>query len=453
MRNFTTAFSYKRASAIAQAAVLALAAFAPVLLVTNGASAAGQLTTRYIDMSANQTSEGSGRDGGDAFGQDVTYRVSFNVDTSATVEGIVIEFCDSATGPIIGDACTAPTGLKLDITGASTGDTTALAFTEVSTLLNANWAIDTTNSTDNLLVISDATTTGDSLIKGNTITFDLGTSAAADGIVNPTSAGTFYARILTYTNDVTAAAYASATPGTHVDDGGIALSVANHLTVTARVREVLEFCIGTETDSTYATRDSTDDCTKIIGTALDLGVVEASTIQRTSDIDIANDGVAMIRTNAQNGAAVYYKAEQESGLTNGGDGTLRIAGVDDCTTIANVDNVCFNSAGGDVTNPTQSAITANTELFGMTLTNLDTTMGGATANLSCDPNYDGDGLCGSGTATGYAWDPTGVFDTIATSSGPTDDEAVNIEFAATASPTTPTGLYTVTANFVATPTF
>ncbi len=396
-------------------------------------------------MSANQTSEGSGRDGGDSAGQDVTYRVSFDLATTATVESIVIEFCNSATGPITGDACTAPTGFN---TNSGT-----LAFTEVSALLNANFAIDTTNSTANMVIISDVTTTGDALTAGNTITFDLGTSAATDGLTNPTTTGTFYARILTYTDDTVGAAYVPATPGAFTDDGGIALAVANELTVTARVREVLEFCVGTETSSTYGSRDTTDDCTTIAGTALDLGVVEASTIQRTSDGDINNDGVAMVRTNAANGVSMYYKAEQESGLTNGGEGTLRIAGLDNCGTIANVDNVCFNSAGGDSTNPAQSAITAGTELFGMTLTNLDTTMGGATSNLACDAAYDGDGSCGAGAATGYAWDPTGVFDIIASSSAPTDDEAVNIEFGATASATTPTGLYTVTANFVATPVF
>jgi hypothetical protein len=89
----------------------------------------------------------------------------------------------------------------------------------------------------------------------------------------------------------------------------------------------------------------------------------------------------------------------------------------------------------------------------MTLRDLNTTSGGATTSLSCNAQYDGDGSCGTGAVTGYAWDDTGSFDTIASASGPVDDEKVSIEFAATASPTTPTGLYTVTANFVATSTF
>lgn len=442
-----------KANAVVIAAILAASVAMPFMLVERAQGA--PLQNRLIDMSGNLTSEGSGRDGSDAFGQDVTYRVSFDLNSAhANIEGIVIDFCSNS--PIVGEACTAPTGFD-------TNDAT-LAFTEVTTVLNANWAIDTASSDANTLVIEDATTTGDNLTATTPITFDLGTAAASDGFTNPTTTGTFYARILTYTDDTVASAYASATPGAYTDDGGIALAVANHLTITARVQEVLEFCIGTDDDSITAgldggpgARGAADDCSVVAGTDIDLGVVDASNIQRTSDADIGtsgNDGVAMIRTNAIDGATVYYKAEQETGLSNGGAGTLRLAGVDDCGTIAGVNNGCFNSAGGDVTNPTQAAITAGTELFGMTLTNQDESAGGATTDaLSCDGNYDGDGSCAGGVATGYAWDPTGVFDTIASSTGPIDDEMVNIEFAATASPTTPTGLYTVTANFVATSQF
>ena len=64
--------SFARTNAVVTAAVLASTALLPVLLLGNSAGAA-QLNNRFIDMSGNQTSDGSGRDGGDAFGQDVTY--------------------------------------------------------------------------------------------------------------------------------------------------------------------------------------------------------------------------------------------------------------------------------------------------------------------------------------------------------------------------------------------
>lgn len=427
-----------RANAFVTAAVIASAALLPALLLNSSASGA-QLNNRFIDMSATQTSEGSGRDGGDAFGQDVTYGVSFSLASAhANLEGVVVDFCSNS--PIVGDACTAPTGFDVN------EGTLAIANLVGGASLTLDAATDT-----NTVVLTNGT--GDNLAGAATVSFSLGTAAASDGITNPTTLGTFYARILTYTDSTVAAAYApNGGEGAYIDDGGIALSVTNELTITARVQEVLQFCIGTETDSTI-TPAVGDDCTDVSGTALDLGVVEASTTQRTSDADILNDGLAMIRTNASAGAVIYYKAEQETGLSNGGAGTLRRAGSDDCGTIASVANSCFNSAGGDITNPAQTAIASGTELFGMTLTNLSTATGGATAALSCNAAYDGDGSCGAGAATGYAWDPTGAFDTIAATSGPADDEHVQIEFAATASPTTPTGLYTATANFVATATF
>ena len=458
-----------RANAFVVAATLAVSALLPAVLLSSSAQGV-QLGTRFIDMSATQTSEGSGRDSGDAAGEDVTYSVSFTLSSGhSNIEGVVIDFCDNS--PITGDPCTAPSGFDLDASNlASTFDGGD------DDLAAAGWAIDTGNSTANTLIITDAVGTGNNLPASTVVEFDLGSTGAADGIDNPDSAGTFYARILTYTDDTVAAAYVPGTPGAYLDDGGVALSVANELTVTARVQEVLEFCIGTEDDSadtgggglgnngaqdgSPANREATDDCSDVSGTALDLGVVDSGNIQRTSDNDIGdpavagngNDGVAMIRTNASSGAVMYYKAEQEAIGTQ--PGTLRQTGVNDCGTAGAVNNACFNSAGGPAANPSQTLMSVGTELFGVTLTNQDESAGGNTTDaLSCDAEYNGDGSCAAGQPTEYAWDETGAFDTLASSSGPIDDEMVNIEFAATASPTTPTGLYTVTANFVATSTF
>ena len=451
-----------RANAIVVAGVVALSALVPMLLIREKAGAA-TIVNRYIDMSSTMSSggnstNGSGRDGGDAFGQTVTYTVGFDMPSTGNVGAIVVEFCsDSAGGPIILQTCTAPTGLNVNTGTAVANQNGISGFSKIATIVPANNRFGIENGTPQSITsnTTDTTTVDGRTVPASDVKFDI------TGITNPTSAGTFYARIIAYaangnlpTTSWVSTATGNSGIGTRAHDGGTALSVANHLTVTARVQEVLEFCIGTETSSTLTggpgARGTADDCTDVSGTDLDLGVVDSNNIQRTSDGDINNDGVAMIRTNAIDGVAMFYKAEQETGLSNGGAGALRIAGVDDCTTISAVNNACFNSAGGNVTNPSQSAITAGTELFGMTLTNHDTTAGGATNAVTCNSNYDGDGSCGAGAATGYAWDPTEAFDTLASSTGPVDDEIVNIEFAATASPTTPTGLYSVTANFVAT---
>jgi hypothetical protein len=438
MKKQTALMSIKKTSAILQAAVIASAALLPAMLLTSSASGA-QLDNRFIDMSANQTSEGSGRDGLDAAGQDVTYRVGFDVPTAhSNLEGIVVEFCSNS--PIIGDACTAPTGFNLNIAGP-------LAVTNV-TGLTGTWAIDGASDA-NTLILTNAT--GTALSATDTVEFDLGTSAVSDGITNPTVNGTFYARIVTYDATANAAGYTSADPdavGARIDDGGVALAVTNELTITARVQEILEFCVGT------ADADVSSTCTDISGTDVDLGVVDSSAVNDNT----ATPAYALIRTNAFYGASVFYKAEQDTT-----SGKLKIAGAS-CTDNTTELDRCFNSAIGSGTTaaPVSQAIAAGTEAFGMTLIGIDTTNGAAaTTNLNRDAAYDGDGSTGgsctaanAGVDEGcWAWADSGVFDTIASSSSVVAYEMAEIAFAATAAPTTPTGLYTVTANFVATSTF
>jgi hypothetical protein len=152
----------------------------------------------------------------------------------------------------------------------------------------------------------------------------------------------------------------------------------------------------------------------------------------------------MVRTNAINGVVMYYKAEQDTT-----SGKLKIAG-ETCVG-TNLDDPCFNSRGS-----TRAVIASGTENFGVALKERVTTTGGATNVVTCAADYRGDNTAGcTGAVAGdnYAWVDTGAFSSIASSTGPVDDELMALEFAATASPTTPTGLYTVTANFVATSTF
>jgi len=291
----------------------------------------------------------------------------------------------------------------------------------------------------NGIILSDAT--GVAGTTGQSVTFDI------TNVTNPTSNGTFYGRIITYTDSIVAAAYAPGIPGTLQDDGGIALSVANELTITARVQETLEFCVGTNDAGTNS------NCTDISGTAIDLGVVDSA----SPTTSVSNAGLAMITTNAANGAAIYYKTEQDTA-----SGKLKQAGETCIDNVSTID-ACFNSAG---TTRAQIATSSDGERFGMAISSIDTSNGGATTNLICDDNYTietANTTCSALTpapdATGYAWDDTGAFDVIATSDGAAittsvlDHEMLNLQFAAQAAVTTPTGLYTVTANFVATSTF
>jgi hypothetical protein len=427
--------SLARANAFVTAAVIASAALLPAVLLSSSASGA-QLSNRFIDMSGGQTSEGSGRDGGDAFGDDVTYRVGFTIATTNDIEAVVIDFCGDS--PITGDPC----NVSEDLVNTYNFDTNFASLGLANQSGITDFTVDTTNSTANKLILSRSG--GAASVSASTaVAVDLGSTGAADGITNPNDEITFFARIFTFATDAAAISYTSTSPGSFVDDGGIALATANELTITARVQEVLEFCIGTEGDSAY-TNVQGDSCADVAGTDLSLGVVDSNSIATTENIDVPNNGVAMIRTNAVNGASIYYKAEQDTS-----SGQLKIAG--EACNGTNLDDPCFNSVGAS-----RTPIVASTEDFGMALKERTTSSGGATDSVTCATNYQGDataGCTGAVAGNNYAWVDSGAFTTIASSTGPVDDEKMLIEFAATASPTTPTGLYTVTANFVATSTF
>src|SRR5262249_37516234 len=153
-----------------------------------------------------------------------------------------IEFCDNS--PIIGDSCNAPTGLDLHAAGGS--PTLVLANQSGIT----DFQIDATGTTTNLLVLKRAGG-GQSVNQNGAITVDLGTTSGCTlpaltcfGVTNPaTTNTTFYARILTYATQAAAEGYTSTSVGSPVDAGGIALSTAEQITITAKVQERLTFCV------------------------------------------------------------------------------------------------------------------------------------------------------------------------------------------------------------------
>lgn len=418
----------RRNTFAAVAAMFVCAAMLPALL-SRRANAAVQMTERQIKLSTSKVSA-----------TDVTHTVSFKVATTGAVQGIVVDYC---TSPLVDTSCTAPTGLD-------TKAPTTLVLANQSGI--SGFSIVTGSSSSNKVVLTNGS--GGSISAGTTVSFDLGSSGGTDGETNPSTNGSFYARIVTYATTAGATGYVSNainTGGTAVDAGGVAMSTANQLTVNARVQEVLVFCVGTD-DANAA-----NDCSDISGTTVDLGVVQSGTpsispVATTSGGNNKN-GLAMIRTNAVNGVVVDYFAEAvtgDSGSTH--MGALRVSG-STCTgdgTIATGSKTdqCFNSSG-----TTQAVFGTSDEGFGMTSSSVDTT-NGTTTNLVRDTEYDGDGTNGAGN--GWAWAQT-TPDRLASSTASgvkvVDDEMLILRFAAQAAVTTPTGQYGVTSTYVATSSF
>ncbi len=273
-----------RTTAIASVIALATAALVPALLF--GKANAGIPTDRSITLA---TSAGGATD--------VTYDVAFTTATTGAIQGIIVEFCDNT--PIIGDSCTAPTGFDLIPGSLATSDTIA----------GGAFAIDGSSSANQLVLTrTDAT----SITSATALTLTLGGAGGSDGVTNPTAGNhTFYARILTYVDndddsdgcsnaDDNATCYAPTTPRTFSDAGGVALSTANQLQITAKVQERLSFCvyIGSCTaNTTGASRTSAFNLGNTNGVLDPAGPY----VDKTAAFDIS--------TNALSGATVVVKGD------------------------------------------------------------------------------------------------------------------------------------------------
>ena len=392
-------------------------------IVPSIAGAYGQVQSRSIQMSSSCVSGGS-----PCNGTGVNYFVSFMPSSTATIGSIDINFCSN--DPIIGDTCTAPTGF----TSGSATTTTPTGFSTST----GSWGI--TYSSTNLVYISNSTAqtpTGTS----TAITLTLG------AVTNPSTLGTFYARILTFDTATHGTAYTNgATPGTGIlDAGGIALSTVNAITITAKVQESLTFCVYT------ATYDGGGGaCSAATGTTVTLGNTNGvlSSTQSYVDIQTKYD----IATNASHGATVVFTGTPPTSGSN----VLEL----------NTNSAMCSSAG------TSCSSTAGTSQFGL----CTWAANGTTANLTpvapyssanCSTTSQTAGPTGSGLSTGAG---TAAFGFDIANAANVSNHALNaygygselatetagafasgqIAFIGNISSTNVAGIYTTTLTFIAT---
>jgi hypothetical protein len=398
-------------------------------------SAVGQILHRALTISSGVP----GKTG-------VSYTFTFKTATTTSpIAGIKLIACDTAIGSYIGGTCNAPAGIHFDTgsytAGSQAGFTDATAFS-----FDPTGANDCTASA-NVICINRSSATNDTQTGSDkTIAFS--------GITNPTTANsTFFVGIVTYSDN-------TYTSGNRVDSGTTASAVVQTLTTSAAVAEILNFCVGS-TLIDDATSLVANDCSGISGTSVNIGTLDTSTIN-ISPVSINGgdnkNGVAMLRTNAVNGATVSYDAIQQAGTNH--QGTLRISGAT-CNAGTVSTDQCINAAGAS-----QTSFTPGIEEFGMTVggTNCGSTSATsyscvyttATEHLVPSTNYLGQGTTGSpvyGTSNGFAWVESGTATQLASSSTVVDDEALILKFAATPTITTPFGSYTAQSDYIAVATY
>lgn len=277
----------KRLSRFAVAVLLLLLGFTP-LLSKMRVAAYDLPSARFIQMSSSAYGTNPNGDG-----TDVVYQVGFTTNqggASATIGAVVIEFCQNS--PIIGDTCTAPTGFDAN---AHTGSNTTVVIDPGGSAIT-DFQKSTTNATANRVVL---TRTGGpaAVATAQNIRVQLGNpDATSNGVTNPsilqannTYNSTFYARIVTFeaeagafeyeADDIDDAADDTDYSGTDdnqtdygydahevVEAGGIALSTAEQITITARVPERITFCVFTQDDTV-----APNSCGTGAGAADDLG--------------------------------------------------------------------------------------------------------------------------------------------------------------------------------------
>jgi len=439
----------KRALAVFSATLLAVVGLLPV--IGDQTASAAQLTSRSVVISSSK----SGQTG-------VTWATNFTLPSAAVVQGIMFEFCTTPLG-----TCTQPSGIDVRPTTAEVAANQNLGgsgggenFAEVASPGVGDCNVNTTAGNTKYCVSRTFATP----VAANT---PLGLTI--NSIRNPDLPGqaatysTVFVRMFMYNNNTF-----DGSGSNLVHYGVVAAAITQQLTTQGRVQERLEFCVAAVEDSGITDAELPTNCSGApTTTTVDLGVIDNSNISIAPIVGTptnpANNayGIAMLNTNSAGGVVVAYYPEADTSVANSDTHQLRsfrVAQTDcqDNTTPVFTDQ-CFESAES-----TGTVFAAGTERFGVYVPCIDATKG-ITSNLATTAPYNGtDGLHASSancevnkkaTNVRFAWNPSNVAANLATSPSVVDNEIIKLSFGATASSTTPTGLYRVTTTYIATPTF
>lgn len=393
---------FKRLPHLVAALGLAVGVTAPSLAIFAPVSAA-QLTSgaTSIEMSSSTPSQTG-----------VSYKVTFTPQTTEASGVVYVDFCSNS--PLDGDICNdAYTGVPnvTSVAGPATTSAVTAGDGQVHTIK----------------------------LTGQTLTSGTAFSATFTGITNPTTAGTFYARVYTgatgYTYTPAATNGGTPTSTGYADYGGVAMSTASVVSVTARVMPTLTFCVSSGTGANGATNPITANCGGTVAPNITIGH-GAQNVLSSSQIDTYSV-FSQLSTNATAGAIIRADINNSGTNTCGG---LLLTGAAACSAGNYIPPVNSGSASG-------GTISAGTAAFGLSVANGT----GGTGTVSAFGCYASAAYCMDTTAS------TGVASTfgseVASSTGPVSNVNNQYTFGATASNTTPAGIYTANMSLIATGTF
>ena len=407
------AISLKRSTALLIAlAFLASLTAVNLASVFNNKVGAAQFESRSLTLSSSldgNTTTGVANSATN--GSDTSHLFQFNIPSTTSLQSARFEYCTTAIG-----TCTAPTGM-------SASGATFVTQTINGGAWSSAWTIGT--NTANRVNI---TNTGSAPGANQTAVFTF------ENIKNPTSVGSFFVRITTYSDAFT----------TIIDEGTVSGSVTEGIDITARVAETLGFSTTAEMDNTHVPAEG-GACAPLTGSgAIQLG----DPTDHTLSISTAYDAYSAFRlyTNSANGVLVQYQGD-----------SLRKSATD---IIDSIGGTAAASAVGSEQFGLAVAPTSNSQTGGA-WDNLDATQPTNTAGaLELGAEYDGgDGtITNAGTAT-FAYDSTApnTPKTIAQSDtaygGYITCASAAVRYLGNVSPLTAAGTYRTTIVYSVVPTY
>jgi hypothetical protein len=307
--------------------------------------------------------------GSSAASASTTHKFDFTIPSTTSLGSIKFLYCTTASG-----SCTTPTGLT-----TTSATVTAQSGNSGFTIVN------TTNGAPYLTRTASAASA-------------VASSYTLASVTNPSTTNqTFYIRVSTYAS--------IDTTGGVTDEGTVAASTANQITVTASVDETLSFCVYTGANCAAG------------GASVALGSLTASsTGSGTSKMDVA--------TNGSGGYTVIY---------NG-------------TTLTGPSSTTIPAMGTQSSNGAATTSAQGTSQFGLNL------RANATPSVGADVTGTGSGAYGTnyGTADNFRHFSG---DSIATASGSTNSNTFTVSYIANISGSQAAGSYTTTLTYIATATY
>ena len=370
------------------AVILAIAlAITPLFTATTYAAL---LSPRNLTLQA-----GSGGNGGSLPSGLVNHQFNFTAPSTGNqnIGSIQFQYCTTTEG-----ACTMPTGLSTS--AATMGSQSGATGFSINTTTNGSPYVTRTAAT----------------VNANTAI-----SIQLVGVTNPSTVGTFFVRIQTYT--------AAALGGTAVDAGVVAASTAQAIVLTGTMPESLIFCTGGTVAANCASTTT--------------GAIAFNQLFSPTDTAIASSQMA-----ASTNAAQGYTITVNGPTLTSGSATIPGYGTATALTSAN------RGVSGWGLN-----LRANT-------TAVSSAFPGSSAEVTAasdGTNFKAQALAGYNTSDTFKFttgdsvansaNTGGALGTVGVTLGPTNSQTYTVSYAANVAGNQLAGTYTTTLTYICTPTF